>query len=314
MEGRVRRDRGLSRGSAIVCAVGGGLLHFDPMGTELVEQAPGRLNVTISWSKDRSKRVAEALRDWMPTVAHRVDAWMSERDIEGGVRWGDDLAEQLEVSPFGILCLTPENLTSEWVLFEAGALSKARKSRVVPYLLGIRPSDVRPPLGQFNCVTADKAGTRKLLTALNGKVPGGGLEEALLDSLFTAAWPKLEAILDDIPPAPELVEPRRPEEMMVEVLDEVRAIRRKVDPSETDRALMLDMWERVKSMTAVERYAAFRAAQEAQMTPYERAVLAARRSRQTPQPITTEPIPIVVDRKKAKVAGPSENQREDPVE
>ena len=124
-----------------------------------------RLNLTISWSKERSLAVAKALRAWLPGVTQGVDFWISDEDIEGGTRWTEELAAQLESSRFGIVCVTPENVHSPWVLFEAGALSKLHKSRVAPYLFGLEPSHVAAPLGQFQGLKADRAGTRQLLTS-----------------------------------------------------------------------------------------------------------------------------------------------------
>jgi hypothetical protein len=49
---------------------------------------------------------------------------MSEIDIQKGERWNDQIGRQLKDHDIGILCVTPENTSSDWLLFEAGALSK----------------------------------------------------------------------------------------------------------------------------------------------------------------------------------------------
>jgi hypothetical protein len=143
------------------------------------------MKVFISWSGERSGRVATALRDWLPRVIQAVEPWISSGSIEPGVRWSDALAEALDGLDYGILCLTPENLKSEWILFEAGALSKTvSKSRVMPYLLGFEPHQLEGPLAQFQAARADKAGTLRILNSLNSVAMGGGLSSGVLLDAF----------------------------------------------------------------------------------------------------------------------------------
>src|SRR6266550_2287932 len=67
------------------------------------------------------------------------------------------IAGELARTSFGILCLTSLNLDNKWIHFEAGALAKqiTDQVRVVPYLHGVSPSDLSPPLNMFNGVKAD---------------------------------------------------------------------------------------------------------------------------------------------------------------
>jgi hypothetical protein len=50
-----------------------------------------------------------------------VKPYMNQRDNEAGVRWEDVVSSELKETDFGILCLTPDNLQSTWLNFEAGA-------------------------------------------------------------------------------------------------------------------------------------------------------------------------------------------------
>ena len=56
-------------------------------------------------------------------VIQSAKPWMSETDIEKGTRGLSELAKALEAIKVGISCLTPENLSAPWLLFEAGARS-----------------------------------------------------------------------------------------------------------------------------------------------------------------------------------------------
>jgi hypothetical protein len=57
---------------------------------------------------------------------------MSEHDIDKGTRGLPAIAQQLEETQFGLICLTPESMNAPWLLFEAGALSKSQDQSSTP--------------------------------------------------------------------------------------------------------------------------------------------------------------------------------------
>jgi len=155
-----------------------------------------RVKVFVSWSGDLSRRVAVLLDRYMPRVLQSLDVFMSSEDIKSGTRWADELARELETSEFGVLCLTPENLQSPWLLFEAGALTKHRTGRACGLLLaGLTERDVTGPLGAFQHKVFAEAGVRKLMTDLNAGLDHP-LERTELDATFGLWWPKLRAEYD----------------------------------------------------------------------------------------------------------------------
>src|SRR5262249_27163513 len=86
----------------------------------------------FSWSGQASQQVASALRDWLKMLLPpSTDIWMSDEDISVGSRWEDELDQQLERSTACIVCLTPENMNSTWLHFEAGRIAK----EVCPFLV-----------------------------------------------------------------------------------------------------------------------------------------------------------------------------------
>src|SRR6266496_298763 len=126
------------------------------------------MRVFISWSGDRSGKVATALQHWIPRVIQSASPWLSSGSIDPGARWSEEVASALEDIECGVLCLTAENLSAPWILFEAGALSKSvSKSRIIPYLVGVDPTQLQGPLAQFQAVSADKGGTFDLLAGIN---------------------------------------------------------------------------------------------------------------------------------------------------
>lgn len=197
---------------------------------------PKPFNVFISWSKGRSLWAARALREWLPMVIQSAQPWMSDTDLEPGSRSLIDLSEVLAGVKIGITFLTPENLDSAWLLFEAGALSKTidDKTRLCTYLLGdLRYEDVEPPLGMFQGTKAEKEPTRRLVQMVNRALNEPPLPESRLNSLFDLTWPTLEEKLYALPPPDaKAVSKRRPEEMIAEILEISRAaanIRKKTD-------------------------------------------------------------------------------------
>ena len=102
------------------------------------------MNIFISWSGDLSRELGEALRDWLPAVIQNVKPFFTPNDIEKGSRWSKEVGHELENSSFGIFCLTRENLSKPWIMFEAGALSKKLDaSKVCPILFGVDSTDLK---------------------------------------------------------------------------------------------------------------------------------------------------------------------------
>lgn len=157
------------------------------------------MDVVLIWSGARSKAVASALRDWLPAVIQQIKPWMSESDIEAGSLWEQALGEALKTSYFGIICLTPENLASPWIHYEAGALSnQPDKAHICPYLFNLRASDIRGPLRSFQAVRANKNDTYKLIQMINSNIDRPLSETNLMKS-FNESWYKLKESLANIP-------------------------------------------------------------------------------------------------------------------
>lgn len=176
------------------------------------------MKVFLSWSGGRSRRVAELLRDWLPFVINSVEPWLSAEDIAKGARWSADIATQLASASFGIICITPENQNSPWVLFEAGALSKALDNTyVVPYLFDLTPTDLRGPLTQFQAAIANKSETFRVLVGMNSMIKDSPLPEQRLYKAFEQWWPQLEKDLGSIP---DLARAKKQERTDRELLEE----------------------------------------------------------------------------------------------
>ena len=195
------------------------------------------MKVFISWSGERSKATAEALREWIPSVIQAVKPWMSKEDISKGARWSRELAENLKDTNFGVVCLTADNLKSSWILFEAGALSKAIENAFVcPYLVDLEVSALDGPWKEFQATKAQKDDTLKLMRDMNKALaensPDQALSEEQLKSSFEVWWPQLEKRLKDIPSSSTPVKKRSNEEMLAEILTLVRGLAKRPSPPE----------------------------------------------------------------------------------
>lgn len=155
--------------------------------------------VFISWSGDLSKKLAEEVRLWLPGVLQFVKPYFTPNDIEKGTRWSTEIANELETSNAGIICLTKDNLNKPWILFEAGALSKNfGKANVCTILFNLDNADLTGPLTSFQATRFDKTDFKKLLVTINNTGGESKLESAVLNDVFEMWWPKLESKIKNI--------------------------------------------------------------------------------------------------------------------
>ncbi|MDQ0984083.1 TIR domain-containing protein [Streptomyces sp. V2I9] len=153
------------------------------------------MKVFLSWSGERSKKTAEALWTWLPDVLQYVSPWLSSLDISAGRRGVREITDELAEANFGIICATPENQSSNWIHFEAGALAKqVDNGFVVPFLIGMRTTDLVSPISQFQAVVGDdRADVQKLLSDINSASGELALPQERLNRSFQRSWPEFES-------------------------------------------------------------------------------------------------------------------------
>ena len=155
--------------------------------------------VFISWSGDLSRKLGEALRDWLPAALQYVRPYFTPNDIEKGAKWNSEIAKELEGSNIGLICLTRDNTEKPWILFEAGALSKSfDKSRVCTLLFNLDPADLKGPLTIFQSTRFVKDDFKRLAASINAAAGEANLETPVLDSVFEMWWPHLEKQVSEI--------------------------------------------------------------------------------------------------------------------
>lgn len=188
------------------------------------------MKVFISWSGAKSLAVAEVLREELPCLINELEIFVSSEDIEKGSAWFPKIATELESSHFGIICLTPENLQSRWLHFEAGILAgKFSQSRVAPLLIEFK-NDVQipPPLSELQLTNFAKDDFFKLLLSINKhtqKPLSGPILEKLLNRSWQEITTKVTAKIGALPKAASSPSAERPQkEMLEELLSLTRSI------------------------------------------------------------------------------------------
>lgn len=206
--------------------------------TLITRQGKGRyaMKVFISWSGEASREVAIALSDWFPKVLQGVETFVSAKDIDKGANWITELTRELEDTDFGVVCLTPENLLSPWLHYEAGAITRSVESRVCPVLHGVKKGQVKAPIAQLQMTDINLNDFKLLMQSMN-KTSGGLLSLPAVDEAVDVWWSHLDAAVKDIevPVVPEPNEPPEPEkpepssiEMLAEVLHRTRELDRRM--------------------------------------------------------------------------------------
>jgi len=140
------------------------------------------MSIFISWSGDRSHAIARGIKKLLLATVRTLrdeDVFISDQ-IEKGMAWFDAIAEELQRSQVGIVCLTPENLQSPWLHFEAGALarrmtegspstatnenegtpeprSSRHRNQLFTVLHGVTGAEVRGPLSAYHATSTTRA-------------------------------------------------------------------------------------------------------------------------------------------------------------
>jgi hypothetical protein len=194
-----------------------------------------RLRIFLSWSGQDSHDLASALRSWLHDVNHLFAPWMSSQDITKGQRWNSELIDALRITNQGIICVTPDNIDSRWLHFEAGALlgiGPTDTTRVRPVLLGLSSDQLTGPLATFQSTDAtDPDDMLKLAQSINDFCPEP-LPPDRLKRAFVRCWDdyhgEVTAVLDrNRPPAPT----RSTHDLVKEILDVVRGLERTGGPA-----------------------------------------------------------------------------------
>ena len=186
------------------------------------------MKLFISWSGPLSQQVANVLRDWIPKALQSVNPFMSASDVDKGARWAINISQELSESDYGIICVTPDNIGSPWLNFEAGAISKSiERGRVSPFLFRVKSSNITGPLVHFQHTVYSRPDVFQLVKSINNAC-ADPIPEARLLGVFDVWWPKLTEPLDAIRMPSQESPARSSEDMLAELIDLMRGLRKSV--------------------------------------------------------------------------------------
>ena len=158
------------------------------------------MRLFISWSGGRSHRLAVVLKEWLEThfSGHGISAFVSS-EIKKGSLWLPAVNAELRRADAGLVCLTAQSLDSDWVLFEAGALSTAvalrtGEARIFTYLLGVDPAVLPGPLSVYQSTVATMEDTFRLVNSLLGYLKPGQMGVGDFAPAWDDLWQRLQRI------------------------------------------------------------------------------------------------------------------------
>ncbi len=204
-------------------------------------------DVFISWSGELSKRLAQAVGEWLKDALQFVEPFFTPDNVEKGTKWLSEISSEMEKSDCGIICLTKENLGSPWILFEAGALSKKFRSHVCTLLFDVAKAEVKFPLAMFQATDFTRDDFRRLFETINNTGGDLSLKEPGITRAFDKWWPDLEEKVNKIRAQykPITQDTARPTEEMVKEILELTRVHVQRDESR---------WSNVDAQQAVTRW------------------------------------------------------------
>jgi hypothetical protein len=144
------------------------------------------------------------LKEWLEAHFSRdgISVFVSS-EIKKGSLWLPAVNVELQRADAGLVCLTAKSLDSEWVLFEAGALSTAvalrtGEARIFTYLLGVHPAALPSPLSAYQSTVSTMEDTFRLVNSLLGYLN----RDQMNVEAFAPAWDDLWARLQRIEKEP----------------------------------------------------------------------------------------------------------------
>lgn len=147
-------------------------------------------DIFLSWSGKSAKRIGQELRRLLPVVLHGSAIFMSDKDIEKGKKWKDELDDQLQKTQFGMFILTPENVVkkSDWMAYEAGSVitKKDKNIRVFTLLFEVNPTSMPNYLQDFQFSAFEKEEWKQLLLDMSKSIKGNteNNDQTLVDDNF----------------------------------------------------------------------------------------------------------------------------------
>ena len=191
------------------------------------------MQVYISCSGEASEALGKILRHWIKQFLPGVTPWTVSEDLPPGEDKFRKVREVLGDCHWGIICVTPENVTDQELHFEAGAIAKAfEKARVIPLLLHLELSELSRPLSNFRPQKVTKNDIWNIFLGIS-QVTDNYLTSR--QELFNASWHQIEQDIKKIPiNTSDCSESRPPNEILEDLVRAVRNLEHRLDIPKND--------------------------------------------------------------------------------
>jgi len=148
--------------------------------------------IFVSWSGKKSWHIAHRIAEWMPTIVPNTRYYLSS-EIPAGSLWLTHLMNGLAASQMALLCITKDNIQSQWLNFEAGAMWNryGADMLICPILFELDPNELAGPLSQFQSKTFTERDMKYLAKTIGSKSNFVGDRPDRIDINFKTTWPQL---------------------------------------------------------------------------------------------------------------------------
>lgn len=201
------------------------------------------MKIFLSWSGERSQQAAEVFENYLPKIFPNCEIFHSP-EIEKGAEWFSEIMEALRESDIGIICLTKENIFSEWVLFETGAMAIGLgegESRACPFLLDHKTTDVSGPIAELQLTENSEEDIRRIIETINN-CSNGGFKSQHLASVCENWVPQIMEELNSIEKKTSEEEEkikRDTDDLLEEVLKRVRNLEKAFTKSKEGKGKLI---------------------------------------------------------------------------
>lgn len=151
------------------------------------------MDVFLSWSKRPSQQYAEVFHKYLPLTLQHVQTFMSSHSIENGELGTPRIFDTLSETGIGVLFMTPNNISEEWLNFEAGALFKGQQTnRVMPLIFDGDKKLLSGPIGSLQACEFNRDNVLDIIKTINNHSGEDKKEESFVERSFELTWPQIE--------------------------------------------------------------------------------------------------------------------------
>lgn len=193
------------------------------------------VKIFISWSGQRERAVAEALREALPDLCvTEVEVFVSSKSITKGANGTSVIEANLDASDYGIVLVSRENQDAPWLNYEGGWLASTLSRPVSTICLDLRPGDVTSPLAPRQATQFESEEDMTELLQQIAETANPSIPQRALNTLLKSVWPGIRDSWkpDNFLSAGEQNQ-RSEQDMLAEIVERVRNVESELKSNRT---------------------------------------------------------------------------------